>query len=721
MIYKRIKSLIDMIIISSLLLSTFACSKKVEQDNYENFWYGCNSLRIDPMDGYNQTVCSNLYSEGYYYFTIYNQKIDEKKEGPDSYYYLYKVNSDGTDVNKITLPAKCVNNCHQAIVNEMLYCVEPNSNTEYIIDINNGNILSEVQPAETTIGFYSLDDGYLKITTENVFCYNKEGLESGIIDLGGMCNISSFYQSDNKYYVIEDNYNRKVFYELNFTNGRLMKVFEIDAMELYSFEISDDVFFSDKGVYYIDINSSLLIPVTEWNYVDVKPAYKTTSYELNISYGDHRFGKVYVYTDNEIEIVIFNNIPSDIYSNRKTITIGGYGVNSSLAVKWAVYKFNTSQKEYRIYTDDYWSEYSYSTGLEAQAQIVKLIKFFNEGNAPDIYYGTNFDYRYMYNAGLVVDMLPIIEKDSSFTLDDLVPSIKDTITREGNCYQIFSAFYFDGDFGRKSVFGNIDITYSEVDSIAQSNDISVRGDMPAAEFADQILRYSLGDLIENSSDNHIVSTEELKDIVEYSVRNGIPYGSYSNNIANFDTVHDGTCLTCRRTYLGNLYDLASIESRLNDSFVYLGFPSIYGSVHAAQPDGLVAISSDTNCQDACWQFIKYMLSDEVQKIEIGQGNNPVINRVFEDFCQYAMDPNLVPETEVIWSSIVNKKKAVPEWIIEDYISMVFSIDIVISYDWGVYNIICDEINSYYLQDKSIDAIAESLQSRLDLYVSENYR
>ena len=173
--------------------------------------------------------------------------------------------------------------------------------------------------------------------------------------------------------------------------------------------------------------------------------------------------------------------------------------------------------------------------------------------------------------------------------------------------------------------------------------------------------------------------------------------------------------------MGNLYDLADIESSLNDSFVYLGFPSINGSARAAQTDGLVAISSDSKYKEACWQLIKYMLTDEVQEIEIIYGNNPVINTVFEDHCKYAAHPDSVSDNEVVWKSIVRGKKAVPGWIISDYREMVLSINSVISYDWGLYNIICDEVNAYYYQNKSPEAIAKTFQSRLDLYVSENYK
>ena len=417
----------------------------------------------------------------------------------------------------------------------------------------------------------------------------------------------------------------------------------------------------------------------------------------------------------------FNNLPAENNVNKKVITIGGYGVDFSVAIKWAVYRFNTSQNEYRVFLDDYWNEYAYGSGIEAQSQIAKLIKHFSEGGAPDIFYGANFDYRYMYNAGLVTDMMPFMEKDPDFSTDDLLPSIKDTIVKNGACYQIFPAFYFDGDFGRKADFGDENITYKMVDDLAQKKNIPVRGEMEAAEYADQIIRYSLGDLVDNSTGAHIVSEEQLKEIVEYSVKYGISFGGIENSIADMDTVHKGLHLTCRRTYLGNLYDLADIESSLNDSFVYLGFPSINGSARAAQTDGLVAISSDSKYKEACWQLIKYMLTDEVQEIEIIYGNNPVINTVFEDHCKYAAHPDSVSDNEVVWKSIVRGKKAVPDRIISDYREMVLSINSVISYDWGLYNIICDEVNAYYYQNKSPEAIAKTFQSRLDLYVSENYK
>ena len=56
---------------------------------------------------------------------------------------------------------------------------------------------------------------------------------------------------------------------------------------------------------------------------------------------------------------------------------------------------------------------------------------------------------------------------------------------------------------------------------------------------------------------------------------------------------------------------------------------------------------------------------------------------------------------------------------EDYFSAMSCVSVIQTNDWGIFNIITDEMASYS-QGKSIEEIAESLQSRLNLYIDENY-
>ena len=50
--------------------------------------------------------------------------------------------------------------------------------------------------------------------------------------------------------------------------------------------------------------------------------------------------------------------------------------------------------------------------------------------------------------------------------------------------------------------------------------------------------------------------------------------------------------------------------------------------------------------------------------------------------------------------------------------MIEAVDTVQYFDWGLADIIDDEVNSYFIQNKPVDENAQSLYSRIELYLSE---
>ncbi len=49
-----------------------------------------------------------------------------------------------------------------------------------------------------------------------------------------------------------------------------------------------------------------------------------------------------------------------------------------------------------------------------------------------------------------------------------------------------------------------------------------------------------------------------------------------------------------------------------------------------------------------------------------------------------------------------------------------NVDSIRTLDWGVFNIIYEEIAGYEYQDKTVEEIAQAICSRLEVYVNENY-
>ena len=112
-----------------------------------------------------------------------------------------------------------------------------------------------------------------------------------------------------------------------------------------------------------------------------------------------------------------------------------------------------------------------------------------------------------------------------------------------------------------------------------------------------------------------------------------------------------------------------------------------------------------------------LLPDTQKKIALTH-NIPVNSEVLGLMYESAQDPDHVSDEDM--KRFVLGHEAVSVEVIEDYQEFIDSVDTVYTSDWGAYNIINEEISSYYTQQRSIEQIAETLDKRLTLYVQENY-
>ena len=94
---KILSSVVSIALAASFVMGTCACNRNTESVSTDSYWYGCSSFRVPAVEGYRQGMRSNIYSDGYYYLTVYGEKVDEKTDGPEEYYRLYKIDSDGNE------------------------------------------------------------------------------------------------------------------------------------------------------------------------------------------------------------------------------------------------------------------------------------------------------------------------------------------------------------------------------------------------------------------------------------------------------------------------------------------------------------------------------------------------------------------------------------------------------------------------------------------------
>ena len=173
-------------------------------------------------------------------------------------------------------------------------------------------------------------------------------------------------------------------------------------------------------------------------------------------------------------------------------------------------------------------------------------------------------------------------------------------------------------------------------------------------------------------------------------------------------------------------------SNFGGDITYIGFPVPEGVGSVIMPNMEVAISSKSKLKGACWDFINYLLSDDF--LNEFAYSFPIKRSVLEQRMAEAMDPaNYGGGGPILYKDAVDYDIGIPEGEEPDnYWSKPVSqeqadkINELISSVSSVYRslddvmaIIEEEAGAYFSGQKSVQTVADIIQSRAQIYVSEN--
>ncbi|MBO4459262.1 MAG: carbohydrate ABC transporter substrate-binding protein [Clostridiales bacterium] len=716
--YKRSLPAVILLIVSLMLCSCRSNNSPVTRVEGINS-YRLRSLELNDDPSYHNSIIAADKVNGINYALESSYKFISE-DSIEQYLTLYKFDDEGNILGKTGIEAEIMIQMEVASISDRGILIPLTDGMVALFDLETGELKKKSQDDDSNyvIGLSIIPDGFVVVREGSITKLDNDLTPVSVINDNLIVQVSAtpFFVEDNKYYLeLDDGY-----YNVDFDKNSIDKVLNYSDLPVLQPEPYGKYVVGSQGLFEINIGTLALKTLADFNYVNVRPATRAAEYRY-FCLDDMHFVKSYSYAQGGAELDLYIYDSSLDQSGVKQIVIGGYGVGLDLPLKQAVYQFNSTHKDYRIFLEDYSVDYSWNDAEEAQAALLKLLKHFSEGKAPDIFYGEHFDYEYFGRMGLVCDLMPYI--NSNDITSRLYPSVAETMTGKGHCYSMFSSYSLEGYFGLESVFGDGDLTFEDLANKAEESGIPPVYSAMAYDISDGIIRYPLNTYIASRTGEHVLDKSDLKKIIEYSTQYGV--GSYEEIPAPKSMI-EGEVLT-ERTGLSTVYDYynfsASMISSEHRSLAFLGFPAVRGNMHGISAKGLCAISDSSKYKDVCWEFMSYLLSDDVQRYVVSEGQIPVCKEYVDKMIEYAVDPDSIPENEMIFREMAdsgNKGKPLPKEVGEEYKRILDKIDTVISYDWGLFDIIYDEIMTYYTQKKSVDEIAGSLQSRLDVYVNENY-
>ncbi|SCW58247.1 hypothetical protein SAMN02910456_01971 [Ruminococcaceae bacterium YRB3002] len=567
-------------------------------------------------------------------------------------------------------------------------------------------------------------DGLMLITSDTAYKYDTKGELIDKItynDIGAPHWRCACFEQRGKYYYVNQEYE---IYQIDFEIGNALHVLNINELGR-PFEVGNDGKMYDyiRGVFYeIDVESKALEICALRSHMLVKPRIYNKEYEDKYYFfGRYDYVIVYSYANGMYDISLVYKDDSLNISERDKITIKGFGVNDDLCLLHAAYKYNTSQDRYFVELEPYDSEYNYSTAIDAENVKMKLIKEFNEGNSPDIYYGNFFDFDYWGRNGMVIDMIEEVDKSAVISDSSIIKNMYDLMCHDGRCYCLFSGYRINGLISPADLVSPDAVVDYSLYGNSRFAD-GMKGYYSSIDIVDFMIRYPIANMVR---ENRFFTVEEIERILEYGYSIGV---SNQDKYGDDDIIINGDDdLTVKQTMIVSIPDYARITDNMG-MIRYYGYPSVGGTVNTIEPFGLVAISSGSEHPDACFDFLTMMFSKENQQELFVQQVMPVNSTVSDRYLQLMSEPENIPDTEEFYKMLSyemikdqngsyyhlnNEEQAY-------FKEMISSVDTMITIDWGIYNIIAEEVESYYLQGKDIHEIAKTLHNRLLLYVQENY-
>ena len=117
----------------------------------------------------------------------------------------------------------------------------------------------------------------------------------------------------------------------------------------------------------------------------------------------------------------------------------------------------------------------------------------------------------------------------------------------------------------------------------------------------------------------------------------------------------------------------------------------------------MAISTTTKQPLVCWELMRSLFSYETQRIVVANEEIPVNQEALDMLLETVKNPQ--NSKEDIWESIVYNAQPLPDWIVDDYLDAVNSVDTIATHDRALYKLIHDEVTSYYTQNRSFHSKA----------------
>lgn len=572
--------------------------------------------------------------------------------------------------------------------------------------------------------------------TVSYTCYDKDGNKGASVEAFENTSGDVWLTKDGNFIVgkYDADWSGIEFYELNAKTGTLseegMKVpGSYYQYSYYSGLGSEwDMFATNSiGVYAFNWGDTEMTKIMDYILSDFDG---TAVYNVK-AISDEQFIANYYDADWNYKVAVFTKVPVDQVVDKYVMKMACYYLDSE--VRKQVVAFNRSHEDIRITLQDY-SVYNSEENWEAGME--QLNSDILAGNVPDILMvPSELDLGMYANKGLFTDLYKLMDADETVKREDYLQNILALGEYNGELYELVPKFSPVTLVGKKSDVGDgFSWTYDDVNAL-----LAEKGDgtklFPEDITRSSVMYYGINmafDQFYNSNTGECkFDSQEFTQFLE--LLNQFPeevsediwnqdnyWITYDNQWRNGETILKYTWVYDFRNYI------EQSQGYFGEAVSYIGFPTAEGSGSAASVDYTLAISEESAFKSEAWEYISYFIKDEYQD-SITSGF-PVKLSSIDKKAEKEMQPNT-------WTNEETGEEVVEDyyfWIGDDemilelptkeecqyVIDFLKTIDYRMRYNEDITAIIEEDAAAYFEGQKTAQQVADTIQSRVKIYVSE---
>lgn len=365
----------------------------------------------------------------------------------------------------------------------------------------------------------------------------------------------------------------------------------------------------------------------------------------------------------------------------------------SLQMQEAIDRFNVENDKYCIEVVD-------NTGV-SDVFSVRAAKL-TAGDGPDIFVaGSDTHFQEFVEKGVLEDLKPYIEAD--LNEEEYLTNLLYAYEIDGKVYAIETEFQISGMIGAKEMFGDME-GWTPQEAIAMM------------EAHPEIERFENAEPIDVFRDLWLFGGMEMTDYA--MLRECILFAEkYGKVLDNYELVAPGVNVLVERANLRTPLSLQQMESEFGE-ICFIGYPHVDRSGLSTGNGGLSINAASPN-KEGAWAFLRFLLEEEYQSGL--EGCFSVRKDVFEQkLAEYSVAPTFevyIPETgETVTvegdAQLTEEEAAYIEKLARSCISTSGEVN------YGAWEIIYEEAGAYFAGDKSIDAVMDAIENRVDLWMKE---